>query len=103
MALGKQVNLKLGARFDYVLNLQKFMLNLVFQLSVNVGRYWKMNAAWGMYSQFITKSSVVDDNDNFRYIWTICDNQKTPGFSASHYVLGVAMHKEIHFQHGRLL
>jgi len=94
MALGKKVNLKLGARMDYAFNLNKFYFEPRASISVDVGRFWKINAAWGMYNQFITKSSVVDENDNYRYIWTICNNEDIPVLAADHYVLGLAMHKE---------
>lgn len=94
MALGKKVTLKLGGRMDYAFNLSKFYFEPRASISVDVGRFWKVNAAWGIYNQFITKSSVVDENGNFRYIWTICNNEDIPVLAANHYVLGIAMHKE---------
>jgi len=93
MALGKLVNLKIGARFNYVFNLQLFNVEPRASISVDLGKYWKVNAAWGMYSQFITESSVVDENGNYRYIWTVCNGNEIPVLHANHYVLGVALHQ----------
>ena len=33
---------------------------------------------------------MVDDLGNYRYIWTVCDNEDIPVLSASHYVLGTS-------------
>jgi hypothetical protein len=94
MALGKKINFKLGGRLNYALNLSKIYFEPRVSMSVDLGRFWKVNAAWGLYNQFITKSSVVDDNENYRYIWTVCNNEDIPVLAAEHFVLGLAMHKE---------
>jgi len=57
-------------------------------MSVKIGGPFRINAAWGIYDQFVTKSSILDDMGNYRYIWTICDNENIPVLSAYHYVLG---------------
>lgn len=94
MALGEKVNFKIGGRMNYVFNLSRFYFEPRLSVSVDAGRFWKVNAAWGKYNQFITKSSVVDENENYHYIWTVCNNDDIPVLAADHFVLGLAMHKE---------
>ncbi len=93
MSIGKKLNLKAGMRLTHALNLQRFYAEPRVSLSFKANDYWKINAAWGLYDQFITKSSVVDDLGNYRYIWTICDNQDIPVLKASHFVLGTALNR----------
>lgn len=93
MALGNGVNFKVGARMNYAFNLNQLFFEPRASFSVELGKYWKLNAAWGIYKQFITRSSIVDENGNFRYIWAICNNIDIPVLSADHYVVGLALHK----------
>ena len=50
----------------------------------------KINSAWGIYNQFITRSSVIDDNGNYKYLWVVCDNEDIPVLHAQHYVSGIS-------------
>jgi hypothetical protein len=93
IALGKNAVLKIGSRFTYAHYLKRLYAEPRASITVNAGNHWKFNAAWGIYNQFITKSSAVDDYGNFRYFWTICDNEYIPVLSASHFVLGTSFNK----------
>ena len=53
-----------------------------------------MNGAWGIYNQFIVKTSILDELGNYRYFWVISDNNKVPVLRAHHAVGGII------FQHG---
>ncbi len=86
--LKKIVDLKAGLRLTRALNLDKYYLEPRLSMSVKIGGPFRINAAWGIYDQFVTKSSILDDMGNYRYIWTICDNENIPVLSAYHYVLG---------------
>jgi hypothetical protein len=90
MAIGKHVDFKAGFRLTQALNLQKFYFEPRLSVSVNAGEFIKINAAWGIYDQFITKSSVLDDMGNYRYIWTVCDNEDIPVLTSTHYVFGTS-------------
>ena len=93
IALGKNAVLKVGSRFTYAQNLKKIFAEPRISVSVNAGNNWKFNAAWGVYNQFITKSSTLDDYGNYRYFWTISDNETIPVLQATHFVLGTSFHK----------
>jgi outer membrane receptor protein involved in Fe transport len=90
MALSKRVDFKAGFRLTHALNLKRLYLEPRVSVSFKAGESWKINAAWGIYDQFITKSPVLDDLGNYRYIWTICDNEDIPVLRADHYVLGTS-------------
>jgi hypothetical protein len=90
IALGNRVSVKAGLRINRALNLQKSYIEPRLSISADLGNHWTLNAAWGIYNQFIAKSSVVDDLGNFRYIWTVCDNEDIPVLKAIHYVLGLS-------------
>ncbi len=94
MALGKKVIFKPGIRFTYAFNLNKLYADPRLSLSVNMGENWKFNAAWGFYHQYITKSSVVDEMGNYRYIWAVSNNKDVPVLTASHFVLGISLHQK---------
>jgi len=93
MAIGKNLILKTGLRYTHAFNLKKVYLEPRISLSFQVSDAWKFNAAWGIYNQYITQSSVVDELGNYRYIWTICNNEEIPVLQAQHYVLASSFHK----------
>jgi hypothetical protein len=86
----KVIDVKAGIRVTQAINLQKFYPEPRLSVSVKAGGRFKINAAWGIYDQFITKSSIVDDYGNYRYIWTVCNNDDIPVLSSMHYVLGTS-------------
>ena len=94
IALGRKTVLKVGSRFTYSANLQKWFAEPRISISIQANDFWKFNAAWGLYNQFITKSSIVDELGNYRYLWTIADTLDIPVQKASHYVFGISFHKK---------
>jgi hypothetical protein len=90
IAIGQHIDLKAGFRLTQAINLKKLYPEPRVSISIKAGGSFKINAAWGMYDQFITKSSVLDDLGNYRYIWTVCDNVDVPVLKAYHYVLGTS-------------
>lgn len=88
ISLSGEVDVKVGFRADLPLNLNKVYLQPRLSASIKLSDFVKLNAAWGIYNQFITKSSVVDDLGNYRYFWSACDNKEIPVLKASHWVIG---------------
>jgi hypothetical protein len=93
ISIGKHIDLKAGLRLTQALNLQQLYLEPRLSVSVKLGEAFKINAAWGIYDQFITKSSVLDDLGNYRYIWTVCDHDDIPVLTSTHYILGTSYKK----------
>ena len=58
--------------------------------TVEVHKDWKINAAWGIYNQFINKTAVVDSTINYSYFWTAANNQNIPVLTSQHWVGGLS-------------
>lgn len=88
LTLPGEVELKIGFRADIPFNLHKIYIQPRVSASIKTSDFIKLNAAFGIYNQFITKSSVVDDLGNYRYIWTSCENKDVPVLRGIHFVVG---------------
>ncbi len=86
--LGKSLSIKGGLRLTHAVNLQKVYFDPRLSLSFVPNEKLRFNFAWGIYHQFIAKSSVLDNNGNYKYLWTVSDKEDVPVLSAYHYVFG---------------
>jgi len=86
------LTLKPGIRADYSFFLEKAYIQPRIQASLDVSDYWRINAAAGIYNQFISETSVIDELSNFRYFWALADNVALPVLKATHLVGGVNYH-----------
>ncbi len=85
-------NFKVGFRTYFAHNIGKAYFEPRISASVNLSEYWKLNVAWGIYNQFVVKSSVVDLLGNYRYLWAVSNGDDTPVTNAMHFVLGTSFH-----------
>ncbi len=85
---GKHLLLRLGQRTDYSTNLQNLFIQPRFNLIYKPFDNFQINAAWGIYKQFIVLSPKIDSYNNIEYIWLQSDGNKIPVLSSRHYVLG---------------
>jgi len=92
ISFGKKLNLKLGFRLDYPVALNEMYFQPRISGSYSINEYWKLNSAWGIYNQFITKTSTVDNLGNYRYLWTVADNKKFPVLTSEHLIAGTSYH-----------
>lgn len=92
ISIGNKLNMKLGFRVDYPHTLNKIYIQPRLSASFRINEHWKLNTAWGLYNQFISKASTVDSMGNYRYLWTICDNEDIPVLSSEHIVAGTSYH-----------
>jgi len=93
LSLPGNFNITAGFRGDYPTNLRNVYFQPRLSASLGITEAVKINLAWGIYNQFITKSSVLDDNGNYRYIWTSCNNKDVPVLKATHWVAGTSYQK----------
>ncbi len=79
-----------GLRNDYShLNSTNYLQPRVsFKFDINESS--NINGAWGIYNQFVSKGSTIDDAGNFLYTWSLCDNEDIPVVEAQHILLGYA-------------
>ncbi|MFC2118917.1 TonB-dependent receptor plug domain-containing protein, partial [Bacteroidota bacterium] len=93
ISLDKEVNFKIGLRLNYPLELQKIYIEPRLSTSLRVNKFWKINAAWGIYNQFISKTSTLDNLGNLRYLWILCNNNDIPVLESQHFVAGTSFNK----------
>ncbi len=89
-----RISFKPGLRIDYPLEISKFYIQPRMQLSLKIDEYFKIYGAWGIYKQFVSLASEVDDYGNYSYFWTVCDGDDIPVLSSQHWVGGMIFHKK---------
>ncbi|HZL11181.1 MAG TPA: TonB-dependent receptor plug domain-containing protein [Prolixibacteraceae bacterium] len=82
------MELNLGVRANYSLNLERFYIQPRISSGIRLGGGFKINAAWGLHNQFISRSSLIDEEGNYHFLWTVCDNQAIPVIESRHLILG---------------
>lgn len=90
-----RISLKGGLRIDVPMDVDDVFIQPRLSASAEIMKGLRLNAAWGIYNQFVTKTSVVDDLGNYRYIWTNANNEEIPVLEAMHWVSGLS-----YYQHG---
>uniref|UniRef100_UPI00321757F4 TonB-dependent receptor n=1 Tax=uncultured Draconibacterium sp. TaxID=1573823 RepID=UPI00321757F4 len=88
LPVGKLVEVKSGVRVVHAEKLQKLYFEPRISASLQPLKGLKFNVSWGLYSQFLSKTSVVDSSYNIAYFWINADNDNIPVLSAEHRVAG---------------
>jgi hypothetical protein len=88
--VSKYFELKAGLRANYVLKLNKFYPEPRILASLNLTEDLKLNVSWGLYHQFLAKTTLIDSTFNYYYFWTNADNETIPVLSGEHWVSGVS-------------
>jgi hypothetical protein len=83
-----------GLRIDYPLSLGKVYVQPRIKATLRLGEYMRLSGAWGIYNQFISETSMIDDLGNYRYFWSLCDGEEVPVLSAQHLVGGLSFRRD---------
>jgi hypothetical protein len=84
------LNVKSGIRLVYSGQTKKWYPEPRFAASLNITEELKVNASWGLFNQFLAKTSVVDSSYNFSYFWANSDGISIPVLHAQHWVAGIS-------------
>jgi len=84
--LSRRINIQLGLKADIPLNTPKIYLQPRINGSLQLGKYWKVNAGWGIYNQFISRTGVVDSSRNYSHIWQVSNGDDIPVLRSMHNV-----------------
>ena len=87
------ITIKAGFQANYPISLGKLYWEPRISMSVKVNDELSVNGAWGLYKQFISKSSVLSSNGSYRYIWVGADEKTVPVVESVHNVLGGSYHR----------
>lgn len=88
--ISHNLSVKPGLRVDYSVGLGKVYFQPRISALIKINEKLNFNSSWGLYNQFISKSSVLDELGNYNYIWNVCDNKYIPVLKSKHFVLGGA-------------
>lgn len=93
LPIGNALELKTGLRMIYANELGKFYFEPRISASLKVIEEIKINASWGLYNQFMSKTSMVDSSYNFAYFWINADEKNILVLNAEHLVAGISFNK----------
>lgn len=80
-----------GLRLNYIPVLDAVNIEPRISLSQQLGEYFNAKLAFGIYKQYAMKSSIVDEYNNYRYMWVVADDETYPVLTAYHWVGGLTM------------
>ncbi|RLD66219.1 MAG: TonB-dependent receptor, partial [Bacteroidetes bacterium] len=60
----KRLSIRPGVRLDYPIHLERVYIQPRIQLTLDLSDHWRFNVAAGMYNQFISETSVIDELGN---------------------------------------
>ena len=90
----KLLELKAGLRSNYVLKLNKFFPDPRVSASVNLTEKLKFNASWGLYHQFLAKTTFIDSTMNYYFFWANADEETIPVLAGEHWVGSFSYNKK---------
>ena len=93
LPVGDVLQLKTGLRMIYSGKLGELYFEPRVSSSLKITDEIKFNASWGLYNQFLSKTSVVDSSLNYAYFWINADNKDIPVLHAEHFVAGISFNK----------
>lgn len=88
------MTLKIGLRANYSFNLNQAYWQPRISSSMNLGGGFKLNLAGGLHNQFIARTTLIDQDGNYHYSWTICDDQTIPVLKSTHTVAGLTYQQD---------
>jgi hypothetical protein len=87
------LDIKTGLRIVYAGDLNEVFIEPRISGSLTPYEGFKVNASWGLYNQFLSKTSVVDSSANIAYFWINADKDNISVLSAEHKIVGVSFNK----------
>ncbi|PLX08351.1 MAG: TonB-dependent receptor [Marinilabiliales bacterium] len=93
ISISKKISVKPGIRATHSTLLKDIYLDPRISLKYQANDKLRFNLAWGIYHQFVSHTSVVDQTGNYRYLWTVSDNDGVPVLNSQHFVVGSNFNK----------
>lgn len=87
------IELKTGVRAVFASEFGKWYVEPRISASFHLSDEIKFNASWGLYNQFMAKTTLVDSSLNYSYFWTNSNNVSIPVLHAEHWVGGISYNK----------
>ena len=90
ISLGNKITIKPGGRITQAFYLKKIYFEPRFSAIYKLSPQWNFTLAWGLYNQYIALASTLDNQGNYRFLWTVCNNVDIPVLKAMHTVGGIS-------------
>jgi hypothetical protein len=84
-----KIDIRAGFRITYVLGVKNIFVEPRFGVNYRINDRWKIVGAIGYYNQFIALTTITDEFGNYRYFWTLSDDDEIPVLGSMQYVLGL--------------
>lgn len=82
-------SMQLGLKAEMLTGDSELFLQPRINLRFDLSRKWNLHAGWGLYNQFVSKNSIVDELGNQSDVWQVADGMTSPVLKADHTVAGV--------------
>jgi hypothetical protein len=92
--LFKKLTLRPGLRADIHPSAGKAFIQPRLSLLYRVSDNLKLNAAAGMYNQFVAKNMIIETTGNYRLAWSACDGRDVSVLSSQNITLGLTYNKK---------
>ncbi|MBN1416156.1 MAG: TonB-dependent receptor [Bacteroidales bacterium] len=93
ITLFTRLTLRPGLRSDFHSISRKVYVQPRLSLMYRFYDYFRLNAAAGMYNQFVAKNMIMDDMGNYKLEWAICDDKNVKVLNSHGYTLGFSFNK----------
>lgn len=87
------LDLNLGLKTEMLTNDSKVYLQPRVNGKIHVSSQLKLNFAWGIYNQFVSRNEEYNVTGNLNKIWRVNDARNTPVLESQHSVLGLSYTK----------
>ncbi len=86
----QRFSLQLGVKADLPIATNRLYLQPRINGEYRITEQWNAHVGWGIYNQFITRNSLIDELGNRADIWEIADDDMAPVPESVHHVLGIS-------------
>lgn len=93
IALLENLTVNPGIRMDLHTTSGKLYFQPRISVLYKINKALKLNAAVGMYNQFVAKNMILDASGNYRLAWSICNNKEIAVINSESYSLGFSFNK----------
>jgi len=93
ITLFKKLTLKSGFRADFHTKSKKLYFQPRLSAMYRINDNFRLNSAFGIYNQFVSKNMIIDESGNFNFLWSICDGSRVPVLNSNSLTLGFSFIK----------
>ncbi len=89
LSINDRLNVLLGLRLDFPLKLGRVLIQPRMSMNYQMAEKWWLKAGLGRYYQYVVESSILDEEGNYQYFWTVSNGEDIPVQSANHVSAGI--------------